>query len=108
MIKVRQHATPPPAKVVGGEVGSATGYRYWTMHVSNLDAMLERCKGAGVKVTKGPVDLLGGMMRLAFVEDPDGNLIELLESKAAAAAAAACAEYPSTMLAMANSRKGNK
>jgi len=48
------------------------------------------------------------MMRLAFVEDPDGNLIELLESKAAAAAAAACAEYPSTMLAMANSRKGNK
>jgi catechol 2,3-dioxygenase-like lactoylglutathione lyase family enzyme len=54
-----------------------TGYRYCTIHVENLDAVVAACRRDGHLV---PVDIreLRPGVRVAMVEDPDGNTIELM------------------------------
>ncbi|MBF2753864.1 MAG: VOC family protein [Gammaproteobacteria bacterium AqS3] len=78
MIKiVHQEATP--AEAVPGGIGGATGYRYWTLTVSNLEEITAACEGAGHKVPI-PVTALPGGIRISIVEDPDGNWVEFLQA----------------------------
>jgi lactoylglutathione lyase len=49
--------------------------------VTGIDALVARMKKDGVAVTDEPFDLGPGGSRLAFVEDPDGTLIELIEKR---------------------------
>lgn len=79
LIKVRQLKPAPAAKSAPGGVGAATGYRYWTISVSNLDALTKQCADAGYKVTVEPREIRPGV-RIAMVEDPDGNWVEFLEN----------------------------
>jgi catechol 2,3-dioxygenase-like lactoylglutathione lyase family enzyme len=62
----------------GGPTGTATGNRYWTIHVHGLDALAEKFKGAGFEVPWTPREIAPGR-RVAMVADPDGNWVELLE-----------------------------
>ena len=47
--------------------------------VTGLDAMIADMKREGVTVTDEPYTLGPGGNRIAFIEDPDGTLIELIE-----------------------------
>ena len=77
LIKILQHRNPPPASAPPGGIQGATGYRYWTMIVSNLDEIVEECKAAGAEPIVGPVEIRPGV-KIAIVEDPDGNWVEFV------------------------------
>ncbi len=79
LIKVIEYEEERPAKAAPGGIGAATGYRYWTISVSNLDQIVESCEGAGYNVAVAPREIRPGV-RISMVEDPDGNWVELLES----------------------------
>jgi len=49
--------------------------------VPDMDKAMERFKKSGVKVAKEPYSLLGSTSRIAFIEDPNGIWLELIESR---------------------------
>lgn len=68
------------AEVWGGKVEEltiGTRYRHFCLEVTGLEALCERLKSKGVAVT----DIRMGMdnSRQAWINDPDGNAIELME-----------------------------
>jgi lactoylglutathione lyase len=65
-----------------GLLGDSTGLRYWTVSVSNLDAILTAVQVAGQKVVEGPTEVRPGVT-IALVTDPDGNLVEFVNRPAA-------------------------
>ena len=67
----------PPAQAPTGGIRGATGYRYWTMRISNMDSVMEDVRNAGYNVPVPPMDI-GGGVKIAMVEDPDGNWVELV------------------------------
>lgn len=74
---VRWDETPAHAAPPGGIEG-ATGYRYWTMRVANLDEIMAECEAAGVTVV-APVTEIRAGVRIGMVTDPDGNLVEFVD-----------------------------
>jgi catechol 2,3-dioxygenase-like lactoylglutathione lyase family enzyme len=78
LIKIVEQQEAPPAKAPPGGVGGATGYRYFTITIDNLDEMTDACEAAGCNV---PVRLVNPRPgdRISMVEDPDGNWVEFLE-----------------------------
>ena len=65
-------ASPPP-----GPLARATGYRYWTMRVTNLAAIMAQCEQAGAKVVVPVTEARPGVT-IGMVEDPDGNWVEFV------------------------------
>ena len=61
----------------GGLTG-ATGIRYWTITVSNLDEVVSAAEAAGYNVPWPRRSIRAGVS-VAMIEDPDGNWLELLE-----------------------------
>jgi lactoylglutathione lyase len=49
--------------------------------VAGIDALVAKLKSEGVTVTDEPYTLGPGGSRIAFIEDPDGTLIEIIEKK---------------------------
>ena len=68
----------PKTNVPGGP-GTATGIRYLTIWVRNLDEMLEVCRAAGHKVALEKTTVRPGIT-ICMIEDPDGNWVELLQN----------------------------
>ena len=68
----------PPAPLAPAPFTAATGIRYLTLTVDDLDAALSRCAEAGAPLRIAPVDVRPGV-RAAIVEDPDGNAVELMQ-----------------------------
>ena len=62
-----------------GGLAGASGYRYWTISVGNLDALASACEEAGAPVHIQPMEIRPGV-RIAMVEDPDGNWVEFIEN----------------------------
>ncbi len=61
-----------------------TGNRYEHLALEidgDFPAEIEKLRAAGVKVTSGPKKSPGGGRWLAFVEDPNGIPVELLEAR---------------------------
>ena len=79
LIKIVQHQKPPPAEAPTGGIAGATGYRYWTISVNNLEEITEQCEASGRKV-RVPVTEIRPGIRISIVEDPDGNWVEFLSS----------------------------
>ena len=79
LIKIVQHDKAPAASAPPGGIQGATGYRYWTMSVSNLEEVTQQCADAGRKV-RVPVTEIRPGIRISIVEDPDGNWVEFLEA----------------------------
>jgi hypothetical protein len=50
LVKILQHAKPPRAEAPPGGINGATGYRYFTISVNNLDEITSACETAGYKV----------------------------------------------------------
>src|SRR5579863_8363603 len=60
-------------------------YEHLALEVDDVPATIERLRALGVKVVKEPKKSPGGTRTIAFVEDPNGIPVELLEPKAASA-----------------------
>lgn len=67
-------ASPPPGGLTG-----ATGYRYWTISVADLEGLTARCREAGREVPIDCAEIRPGI-RISMIVDPDGNWVELLEN----------------------------
>ncbi len=78
MIKLVHPASPPPAVAPPGGIPGATGYRYFTVSVSNIDEITDACAAAGRRVVV-PVRELRAGITISIVEDPDGNWVEFLK-----------------------------
>ncbi|MEX1023180.1 MAG: VOC family protein, partial [Dehalococcoidia bacterium] len=78
LIKVIEYQQAPEAANPTGGIPAASGYRYWTISVSNLDELAGACEAAGYTVAVPPREIRPGV-RIAMIEDPDGNWVELLE-----------------------------
>lgn len=78
LIKLVCFETTPDARPATGGIQHGTGYRYFTIHMSNINDVVDACVAAGVKVVT-PVVELRPKVTIAIVEDPDGNLVEFLQ-----------------------------
>ncbi|MCK5548856.1 MAG: VOC family protein [Thermoplasmata archaeon] len=56
-------------------------FNHLAFTVDDMDAVIERMRSAGVIITDEPFTLGPGGSKLAFIEDPDGTLIELIEKR---------------------------
>lgn len=68
------------AQVWGGEVealSAGTRYKHFCLEVTGLDIYCEKLRAKGLPVT--PITLGMDNSRQAWVTDPDGNAIELME-----------------------------
>ena len=79
MIKLVALGTNPDLANPPGGITAASGYRYWTISVSNLDDVVQACRDAGAKVVMGRTEIRPGVS-IAMVEDPDRNWVEFLET----------------------------
>ncbi|MGH7728459.1 MAG: VOC family protein [Vulcanimicrobiaceae bacterium] len=59
-------------------------YEHLALEVDDLRATVERLRADGVKIIAEPKKSPGGSRSLAFVEDPNGIPVELLEKAAGA------------------------
>ena len=55
------------------------GYGHVAYQVESMDAIAERLRAAGLEFSWGPGKTPDGRTTMAFVDDPDGYKIELLE-----------------------------
>ena len=78
VIKLLSPGRTPPAVAPPGGIQGATGYRYWTITIKNLAALVDQCSSAGYTVAI-PVTVLRPGVTIAIVEDPDGNWVEFLD-----------------------------
>jgi len=77
LIKLVALAKPPVNAPVGGAIPNASGMRYWTISIDNMDAVLAACVAQGRDVVVPKTQLRPGVT-IAIVADPDGNLVEFL------------------------------
>jgi len=68
----------PEAKPARGGIAGASGYRYWTMSVTNLQEITDAVAAAGYKVRIPVMEIAPGT-KISMVEDPDGNWVEFLD-----------------------------
>ena len=61
------------------ELGTAYGHIAW--EAEDIYATCEALRAAGAKITREPGPVKGGTTVIAFVEDPDGYKIELINKK---------------------------
>jgi lactoylglutathione lyase len=61
------------------EIGTA--YGHIAVGVDDIYAVCERIRAAGGKITREPGPMKHGTTVIAFVQDPDGYKIELIEEK---------------------------
>ena len=78
MIKLVSTTPMPDAANPPGGLSGASGMRYFTFTVTNLDEVHDVCVAAGVTVVVAPLKVAPNA-RIAMYEDPDGNHVELLE-----------------------------
>ena len=79
LIKVIALANPPEARAARGGIPAATGYRYWTISVSNLEEITNACAAKGYTVAVPAREIRPGI-KISIVEDPDGNWVEFLQA----------------------------
>ena len=58
-----------------------TAFGHLAFGVKNIKDAVDKARAYGVKVTREPGPVLGGSTIIAFIEDPNGYKIELIESK---------------------------
>lgn len=80
VVKLVTHTPTPAAANPPGGSNGGTGLRYWTLHVDDIDAAVAACVDAGAPVTLPILEMMPGL-RIAMVEDPEGNTLEFLEQK---------------------------
>jgi catechol 2,3-dioxygenase-like lactoylglutathione lyase family enzyme len=77
VVKIVVHGKEPAGEAAPGGIRAATGYRYWTITVANIESATKECADAGYTVAV-PVSEIRPGVRISMIEDPDGNWVELL------------------------------
>ena len=62
-----------------GDFTTAPGIRYITINLSNLSDLVDKCKSKNIKIINEPIEIRPGV-KVAVIQDPDGNLIELMQA----------------------------
>jgi len=78
IIKLVVHGQAPEAEAVPGGINGATGYRYWTVNVDNIEQAVKTCEDAGYKIAMPLTEFMPGVT-ITMIEDPDGNWVELVQ-----------------------------
>jgi catechol 2,3-dioxygenase-like lactoylglutathione lyase family enzyme len=82
MLKILVPATPPASPPPPpDQFWDVAGMRYFTLWVDTLDTVAPRCAQHGGVVTFGPIELRPGVHTM-LVQDPDGNVVEVMEERA--------------------------
>lgn len=55
------------------------GYGHIALRIDSMDEEVERLKGEGVELARGPYAPYEGGPQIGFIQDPDGYMIELIE-----------------------------
>jgi lactoylglutathione lyase len=58
-----------------------TAYGHIALGVDDIQATCERIRAAGGKITREPGPMKHGTTVIAFIQDPDGYKVELIEEK---------------------------
>jgi catechol 2,3-dioxygenase-like lactoylglutathione lyase family enzyme len=61
------------------DAASTLGYGHWALTVGDLDGLVRHLLNVGATLVSAPADAVQPGMRFAYVKDPEGNLIELIE-----------------------------
>jgi catechol 2,3-dioxygenase-like lactoylglutathione lyase family enzyme len=77
LLKLVKLTTTPDQRGDGGIAG-ATGMRYFTMIVTNLEEIMAACAEAGTTVAVPVTEVRPGVT-IGMVEDPDGNWVEFVQ-----------------------------
>lgn len=77
-IRILVPEKPTPSEGSRDGFMAQTGYRYVAINIANLEETVESCRARGYKIPVEIMDLRPGI-RVAQVEDPDGNTIEFME-----------------------------
>ena len=77
-LKIVAPDAPPAGQAPAGDLFAATGLRYLTISVTNLDEAVAALAAAGHPVFRAPVDITPNA-RIAIVDDPFGNHVEFLQ-----------------------------
>lgn len=78
VVKLVVQGRPPKVDAPAGGLAGATGYRYFTITIGNLEDTVQACAEAGYKLAVPVTDIRPGV-KIAIIEDPDGNWVELLQ-----------------------------
>ena len=78
-LKIVVNGKEPKALAPPGGIRGATGFRYFTISVSNLAEVTEECRVAGYTVPVPATEIRPGVS-ISMIADPDGNWVELLQA----------------------------
>lgn len=78
IIKLVVNPKEPKADAPAGGAAGATGYRYWTIPITNIDEAIATCEAAGCEIPV-PVTVISPGIKFAMVADPDGNWVNFLQ-----------------------------
>jgi len=79
ILKIIETEPRPTSSAPPGGIRGATGLRYLTLHVADLDAAIGAVEAAGQPVVVPRKTIRPGVT-IAIVADPDGNWVELLHN----------------------------
>ena len=79
IVKVIETDPKPEVEAAPGGIRGATGYRYWTLHITDLEGKLASLEAAGVKIVVPAKEIRAGVT-IAIVADPDADLKPLLKA----------------------------
>ena len=76
-----EHASSVPGVRAANpiEAHATQGYNHFAVRANDIDALWERAIGAGATAVKPPADSPEPGVRFAFLADPEGHLVELVE-----------------------------
>jgi len=77
-IKILVLEKAPQHENARGDFTASSGYRYCTLNVKNLLEIVEECSSNDQSIQTPPREIRTGVT-VAIIEDPDGNLIELMQ-----------------------------
>lgn len=77
LVKLVKMDKVPEARPPAGGITGATGYRYFTIHVANLEEIMAACEAAGAEIVI-PVREARPGVTIGMVADPDGNIVEFV------------------------------
>lgn len=80
MVKLVKLDENPASTNPPGGIPAASGYRYFTMQVTNLTEITDACRAAGATVVIDRSVIRPGVT-ISMVADPDGNWVEFVANE---------------------------